>query len=183
MARFFPRQTVAWHVEEPAALRRFSLSLVAMAIATGVTVRVVRWLTLRYGPGGTWWFLFIIALLWVLVLTGATLYLGNYPVRHWLWRAPLFAVLESLAELGTSAVLIAFALERSGSDLADWNDLRSEAAERVLVHFIIVCAFAGILAAVVQTVRYRMLKAEHRDSTAIAIHEEHVREEQAKEIE
>ena len=36
MPSFFPRNTVEWHIEEPRAFRRFSYSLVEMAIVTGV---------------------------------------------------------------------------------------------------------------------------------------------------
>ena len=42
MSSFFPRAAVDWRLEEPAALRRLSLSLPVMAIATGVLLRLYR---------------------------------------------------------------------------------------------------------------------------------------------
>jgi hypothetical protein len=42
-----------------------------------------------------------------------------------------------------------------------------------------VSLFALVLAGVVQVVRFLLLRSENRDHTAVAIHEEHERQEQA----
>ena len=47
MSSFFPRNTVEWRLEEPAAFRRLSLSLVEMALLAGIVLRVLRALTLH----------------------------------------------------------------------------------------------------------------------------------------
>ena len=44
---------------------------------------------------------------------------------------------------------------------------------------VMVSLFALVLAGVVQVVRYLLLRSENRDHTAVAIHEEHERQEQA----
>ena len=49
MTTFFPRQSVEWHLEEPAAFRRLSLSLVEMALATGIVLRLLRAFAARGG--------------------------------------------------------------------------------------------------------------------------------------
>jgi hypothetical protein len=43
---------------------------------------------------------------------------------------------------------------------------------------VMVSFFALVLAGVVQIVRYLLLRSENRDTTAVAIHEEHERQEQ-----
>src|ERR671923_837856 len=96
MPRYFPRETVAWHLEEPRVLRKLTLSLPVMALIAGLLVRLV-----RVGVSGlsvSWWGVFgAIALGLVILLTMATAHLGNYPVKQWLWRAPLFGLAEGVA--------------------------------------------------------------------------------------
>jgi hypothetical protein len=46
---FFPLHTATMRIEEPKAFRRFSISLVEMALITGVLVRVYRSLVLTHG--------------------------------------------------------------------------------------------------------------------------------------
>jgi hypothetical protein len=174
VAPFFPRETLEWHIHEPAPVRRFSLSLVGMALLTGVTIRLYRLLVLAYG-GGVWFLFGSIAIGLTILLGLATTHLGNYPVRHWLWRAPLFGAVEAIAEAATSALLIALGLERTGTAHADWHDWPSMLAETLLGRVLLVSAFAALLAGVVQVVRYALLKREHRESTAAAIHEDHQR--------
>ena len=52
MSDFFPQHTITMRIEEPKAFRRFSRSLVEMALITGVLIRVFRSLALTHGPGG-----------------------------------------------------------------------------------------------------------------------------------
>lgn len=48
MPSFFPQTTIEWHVEEPAAFRRLSLSLAEMALITGIVIRLLRALSFAY---------------------------------------------------------------------------------------------------------------------------------------
>jgi hypothetical protein len=184
--RYFPRETVPWHLEEPRAFRKLTLSLPAMALITGVLVRLIR-VAASEGTA-TWWGVFAGIALGVIVLLGlATAHLGNYPVKQWLWRAPVFGLAEGAAEAGASALLIAIGVERLGSVRADLSDWPSIATDTVIgtpgLAFLdgrvaMVSLFALVLAGVVQIVRYLLLRHENRDHTAVAIHEEHERQEQ-----
>jgi hypothetical protein len=186
VARYFPRETVHWHLEEPRAFRKLTLSLPAMALLTGVLVRLI-----RVGATGltvSWWGVFAGIALGAIVLLGlATAHLGNYPVRQWLWRAPVFGLAEGAAEAGVSALLIAIGVERLGSTRAHLSDWPSLATDTIIGtpglafvdgRVVMVSLFALVLAGVVQIVRYLLLRHENRDTTAIAIHEEHERQEQ-----
>ena len=176
MPTFFPYHAIEWKLHEPKALRRLSLSLVGMAVLAAVVLHTCRWLVLAYGTGHHWWLVpATILLRLVLLLAIATGHLGNYPVRQWMWRAPLFAIVESVAETVISAVLIAFGLERLGTEYEHWHDLPLRAADMLLAHLVLVILFALLLAGVVQVTRCFLLKHEHRDTTAVAIHEEHAR--------
>lgn len=187
VARYFPRDNVAWHLEEPRVFRKLTLSLPAMAVAAGVLVRLI-----RVGVGGisaSWWGVFgAIALGMILLLTIATAHLGNYPVKQWLWRAPLFGLAEGAAEAGASALLTMFGVEVLGSTRAHLRDWPSMATDTIIGtpglafvdgRIVMVSLFALLLAGVVQVVRFLLLRSEDRDTTAIAIHEEHERQEQA----
>ena len=187
VARYFPRDNVAWHLEEPRVFRKLTLSLPAMAIFAGVLVRLI-----RVGVGGmsaSWWGVFgAIALGMIVLLTIATAHLGNYPVKQWLWRAPLFGLAEGAAEAGASALLTMLGVEVLGSTRAHLSDWPSMATDTIIGtpglgfvdgRIVMVSLFALLLAGVVQVVRYLLLRSEDRDTTAIAIHEEHERQEQA----
>lgn len=174
MAPYFPHTTVEWKkVEEPAAFRRFSRSVAEMAIVTGVLLRLYRALAMTTGPTTSWlYFGATLALGALFILGMATLHLGNFPLRHWLWRAPVFGAIEAAAESLTSLALIFAHREPMGSDRArphDWLDI---AASAFLWRLILVCVFALVLAGVVQFVRYMLLRREHRVHTAVAVHEE-----------
>lgn len=187
MARYFPRETVHWHLEEPRAFRKLTLSLPAMALITGILVRLI-----RVGASGltsSWWGVFAGIALGAIVLLGlATAHLGNYPVKQWLWRAPLFGLAEGAAEAGVSALLTVLGVERLGSTRAHLSDWPSMATDTIVGapglafldgRIVMVSLFALVLAGVVQVVRYLLLRSENRDHTAVAIHEEHERQEQA----
>lgn len=186
MARYFPRETVHWHLEEPRAFRKLTLSLPAMALITGVLVRLIR--VGATGATVSWWGVFAGIALSAIVLLGlATAHLGNYPVKQWLWRAPVFGLAEGAAEAGVSALLIAIGVERLGSTRAHLSDWPSIATDTIIGtpglafidgRVVMVSLFALVLAGVVQIVRYLLLRSENRDTTAVAIHEEHERQEQ-----
>jgi hypothetical protein len=171
MAPFFPRHTVEWKIEEPPLVRRITLSLPAMAVITGILVHLYRWFVLAH-RGTHWWIvLLLIAGGLVLLLGLTTAHLGNHTVRQWLWRAPLFALAEGATEAAMSALMIAAGVERIGTERASWGDWVSLALNSFLRRGLLILAFALLLAAVVQWVRFALLRHEHRASTAMAIHE------------
>ena len=173
MASFFPRQTVAWKLEEPAAFRRLSLSIVEMAVLAGVVLRLVRSLALTHAPTGSWlWLGGTIALGAVLLFGLTTAHLGNYPVRHWLWRAPLFGAIEASAEMITSLPLIALGREPIGSARMTFAEWPTVAIETILLRTLAICLFSLLLAGVVQVIRRVLLRHDHRTHTAVAIHDE-----------
>lgn len=171
MAHFFPRHTVAWKVvHEPSGWRRLSLSLAAMAGITGVVLRLYRAFVLGSGAPESFGLAIAAFALGVVVLCGmATLHLGNYTVRHWWWRAPLFVLVEVAAEMVTSAALLALGDEYRGSASATWHDWPAMALTALRWRFLVVCSFVLILGGVVQLVRYVLIKREHRESTAAAV--------------
>jgi hypothetical protein len=185
MSAFFPRQNVAWNLEEPRAIRRLTLSLLAMAALAGIISRLLH-LALIRGPTLSWWVVLGgLAFGVIIILAFATAHLGNYPIKQWLWRAPLFGLVEGLAEAATSAALIGAGIERLGTDQAHWHHWPGIAIDTTIGtpglafldgRIIMVSMFALLLAGVVQLVRFALLEREHRDTTAVAIHEEHVKQ-------
>ena len=154
MVRFAPTSTSAWDAYEASAVRKASRSLFAMAALTGVAWRLLRALLLGTGPTDAPLFFGSVIALGVLVFFGmATLHLGNFPIKRWLWRVPVFAVVEGLAEVATSAMLIAMSREPYGSALAEWTDLGSIAATVLTTHVVVLSIYAGMLAIVVQGIR------------------------------
>ena len=98
----------------------------------------------------------------IVVLALATLYLGNYPVRQWVWRAPVFAAAETVAEAVTSLVLIAAGRERWGTGRAELGDWPAIAGATLAWRLVMICGFAFVLGAIVQWVRRREFAAERR---------------------
>src|SRR3954470_9187500 len=100
MPTFFPRTTIEWHVEEPPAFRRLSLSLVEMALITGVVLRVLRAVAFTFGHASSLYLVlaFVVGGLFLIGMT--TAHLANFTVRSWAWRAPLFALVEVVGEMG-----------------------------------------------------------------------------------
>lgn len=157
MVRFAPPQTGAWDAYEASALRKLSRSLVTTAVATGVAWRLMRALFLGTGPTDSPLFFGSVIALGVLLFFGmATLHVGNYPLRRWVWRIPLFATVESAAEIVMSALLIALRREPYGSAVAEWSDLTTIAVTVLSTHVVVLSAYAGILALVVQGIRRSM---------------------------
>jgi hypothetical protein len=70
----------------------------------------------------------------------------------------------------TSLALIALQRESLGSTRATFGDWPAMARDTLIIRFVAAVAFAAALAGVVQTVRYVMLRREHRLHTAEAIH-------------
>ena len=182
MTDFFPRHSIAWKLEEPAAFRRISLSLVEMAALTGVVLRLLRPILLARA-GSSWAMVGgFYALVAVIICLMATAHLGNYPVRQWVWRVPAFVGIEVAAEMLTSLVLIALRRETLGAAaLADFHDWPAMAVRTMLYRFAVVTSFALALAGVVQVVRYLLLRHDHRAGTVAAVHEERERIEEEHE--
>ena len=171
MTEFFPRRSVAFSFEEPPLLRRVSLSLPYMSLLTGLILRLWRSYTLTHGTPDSWsWvggtFLAGMSFLYLM----ATLHLGNYTLRHWLWRAPAFAVLESGAETMTSLVLTTAGLEPLGADTAELSDWLPTAVRILFWRILGVSLFALVLAGVVSVARRVLLAKDERTSTANRIH-------------
>ncbi len=168
---FFPRQSIQWKLEEPAALRRLSLSLPEMALLTGVPLHLWRAFALTHGTPDSWSWVggtFLAGMVFLYVML--TLHLGNFTIRTWAWRAPAFAVLVSGSEIVTSLALTALGVEPLGSEKAELSDWLPTATRILLLRFIGVILFAFVLAIVVGIVRRLLLAGEHRTSTAEAVH-------------
>jgi hypothetical protein len=154
MPDYFPRQTIDWRqIDEPPAFRRLTLSLVETALLTGVVLRLLRALT--FMAGGKSLVLYVAAfLLAVVILVGmATAHLANFSLRRWLWRAPLFALVETVGEMGTSLLLIALHREPEGSVRADFHDWPSMSLRALLQNELAICLWMLLLAAVIVIVR------------------------------
>ena len=166
-------------------IARIPRSLIPMAIVTGIVVHLYIWFVLARASVSFGWIALLLAFSgrFVLLLGLATVYLGNHPVRQWIWRAPAFAVLEVAVEAVMVAGLIKIRAERIGTEHANPRDWWSIVSDILIYHGIAILVFSLILGVVVQTVRYALLKHEHRDSTAIKIHGEREMEKAKEAIE
>ena len=153
MPSFFPQTTIEWRMEEPPAFRRLSLSLPEMALITGIVLRLLRALSFTHWQA-SWFFYVILLIAGTLLLLGmTTAHLANFPVRSWTWRAPLFAVVEVVGEMGTSLLLIALRREPEGTARADFHDWPSMSMRALLQSEVLICLWALILAATILFVR------------------------------
>ena len=153
MPSFFPHQTVEWRLEEPPAFRKLSLSLVEMALLTGVVLRVIRALTFTHGRVG-WLYYGAVFVVGTVILVGmTTAHLSNFTVRAWAWRAPLFALVEVIGEMATSLLLIALRREPEGTARADFHDWPSMALRALTLSELTICLWALVLAAAIIFVR------------------------------
>ena len=181
MPTYFPKHTVQWKVEEPAAFRKLTLSVVEMGLLTGIVLRLYRALVLTHGSS-SWIYFGLTAAFGALILFGmSTAHLANFTIRHWLWRAPLFAVLEIAGELLASLGLIALHREPWGTGRAAFSDWALMAGDLLVWRAVPIALFTLVLAGVVQIVRYLLLRHEDRDTTVAAIHDEHERQVAAQE--
>jgi hypothetical protein len=167
MPTFFPRQTIEVRLEEPKAFRRFSFSLVEMAIVTGVLLRLYRVVALTHGSnnwlyiGGT----FAVGLVFLLGMT--TAHLANYPLHQYFWRAPAFALVEVAAEMATSAVLIALSREPNGTVRAHWDDWFGMALIALLVRGLVIVVWGLGLAGFVQLARRTIAHDDDEDLESV----------------
>ena len=145
-------------LEEPAFVRRISLSLPLMAVLTGAGLRLYRAAVLQFGWSDRWLGVggtFIAGLMFLFLM--ATLHLGNHPVRSWTWRAPLFALLESATEIAVSLGLTLAGLERIGSLTATLEDWQSSSTRILFFRVVGIPLFALVLAIVATLVRLALL--------------------------
>lgn len=163
MSDFFPLRTATMRIEEPKAFRRFSLSLVEMALITGVLVRIYRSLVLTHGTTGFGYIAGTMTIAVVFIVFMATAHLANYPLHHWLWRAPAFAALEVVGEMATSLLLIWLSREPNGTVRAHFDDWPGMAMRAALYRGLIVVLWSLILAGIVHVVRTRFVKEEADD--------------------
>jgi len=150
---FFPRQTVEWHLEEPRAFRRLSLSLVEMALVTGVLLHVYRAYVLTHGANGWLFFGGSLALGMLFLLFMTTAHFANFPIHRCAWRAPLFALIETGGEMATSLLLILVGREPLGSARAEWHDWAAMAMGTLATRGVLILVWALLLAGIVQIVR------------------------------
>jgi hypothetical protein len=169
---FFPRRTVAITLdEERPAIRRLTHSLPEMALITGVALRLWRSYVLTHGApdsfawvGGT----FLAGMIFLCVM--CTLHIGNFTLRNWVWRAPVFAVLEAGTEIVMSLALTALGLEPLGSETAELSDWLPTATRILLLRLLGILLFTAVLAVVVSVVRRLLLASEDRTSTVQRVH-------------
>ena len=153
MSSFFPRNTVEWRLEEPPAFRRLSLSLFTMAILTGIVLRLLRAATFTHGRA-SWLFYGLALVVGLVILFGmTTAYLANWTLRSWLWRAPLFALIETVGEMATSLLLIALDREPEGAVRAGFHHWPSMALRAFVQSELSICLWAALLAGVIVFVR------------------------------
>lgn len=154
------RSTVALSaLEEPALVRRVSLSLPLMAVLAGAGLRSYRALVLEFGWSDSWVWIagtFIGGAVFLFLM--ATLHLGNYPVRAWSWRAPLFALLESGTEILVSLSLTLLGIERIGSIVATIEDWQSTSWRILWFRLIGISVFTVLLALVSTVVRLLLIQ-------------------------
>lgn len=171
MTEFFPRHSTAWRIEQPHALRRLTLSLPQMALVTGVVLRLWRSYTLTHGAADSWAWVggtFLVGASFLCLM--CALHLANFTLRNWFWRAPLFAVLESGAEIVASLALTTVNLEPLGAEMAEYSDWIPTAMRILYWRLGGLILFSFVLGVVVSILRRLILVAEDRTRTVAAVH-------------
>lgn len=171
MAAFFPTQTGTFRLEDRHAFRRISMSVVEMAVLTGIVLRVYRALILSRGDTGGWLFVAASLSAGVILLFGMlTLHLSGFTVRTWVWRVPAFAAIEAATESLVSLGLIALQREPLGTTRAAFGDWPAMVVGIIGWRVTTIVLFALLLAGMVQTARYLLIRRDHRDHTFQAVH-------------
>ena len=169
---YFPKQTEPyqrrisdeeWDGHGPNSFRKLAFSTAEMAIITGLLIRVFRAFLLTHAGNDQPILLgagFLIGAVFLFAMV--TLHLGNFPLRHWVWRAPLFALLVAATEMAVSAGLIALGREPLGTARATFADWPGMALDVALLRLVATSAYALALAVIVQWTRMHSLKKAHR---------------------
>src|SRR4051812_12667234 len=166
MPTLFPRHTTEFRLEEPKAFRKFSVSLVEMALVTGVLARIYRVLVLTHGSNNWLYLGGVITIGMIFVLGMLTAHLANFPLHQYLWRAPLFAAVEVAAEMATSALFLAVGREANGTVRAHWDDWIGMALNALLYRGLAIVLWGLILAGVVQLVRRTLVHEDEEPTNA-----------------
>jgi hypothetical protein len=153
MPAFFPTRTSTFKLDEARAFRRLSFSVLEMAVVTAVILRVYRALALSMAGANVFFLGLSFAIGFVVLFGMVTLHLGNFTIRRWVWRAPLFALIEAAAESLTSLGLIALHREPLGSARATFADWPGIVGSVFTWRVSAIIVFALVLAAVVQMTR------------------------------
>ena len=156
-------KTSEWDLEEPAAFQRIARSPVELAVLTGIVVRLFRAVVLTRGNINSSYLAASLVLGAIFLLGMATLHLGRFPVREWPWRAPLFAIFETVGEMAISLVLISLHREPWGTARAEFMDWQTMAVGVLFWRIVAVGVWAILLGLTVQFVRGRVLKDTGRD--------------------
>jgi hypothetical protein len=169
---YFPKQTEPyqrrisdeeWDGHGPGSFRKLAFSTVEMAVITGLLIRVFRAFLLTHAGNDQPVLLgagFLVGAVFLFAM--ATLHLGNFPLRHWVWRAPLFALLVAATEMSVSAGLIALGREPLGTARATFADWPGMALDVALLRLVATSAYALALAVIVQWTRMHSLRKAHR---------------------
>lgn len=142
----------------PPLLHRISLNVVLMALIAGAILRSYRAAILQFGWSNSWSWIagtFVLGLAILFII--ATLHLGNYAVKSWLWRAPAFALVEALTEVSVSLALTLLGLERIGSLTAVFEDWQASALRLAAIRIVGILVFSLALALVSTLVRLVLL--------------------------
>lgn len=162
MAKFFPVETLAFKIEEARPFRRFTFSIVEMAVVTAIVLRVYRALALSVAGSSVLLLGLSFAVGFIVLFGMVTLHLGNFTVRRWAWRAPLFAAIEAATESLVSLGLIAIHREPLGSARATFADWPGIVLSIFTWRVGAIVVFALVLAAAIQLAR--MTLGEERDT-------------------
>ena len=134
-----------------------------MAIIAGVVVRVLHVVSNAHGEQLDWHsFVGTFIAVPVVLLALATIHLASFPLHQWVWRAPMFALVESSVESLLSLALISAGRERWGTGRAVFADWPAMAATTFLTRFGMICVFALVLGGVAQFVRRREIHASRK---------------------
>ena len=156
-------KTSEWDLEEPAAFQRIARSPVELAVMTGVVIRLFRAVVLTRGNINSSYLAASLVLGTIFLVGMATLHLGRFPVREWPWRAPLFAIFETVGEMAVSLVLISLHREPWGTARAEIMDWQPMALGVLFWRIVAVGVWAILLGVTVQFVRGRVLKDTGRE--------------------
>jgi uncharacterized protein YggT (Ycf19 family) len=156
-------KTSEWDLDEPAAFQRIARSPVELALLTGAVIRLFRAVVLTRGNITSSYLAAALVLGTIFLLGMATLHLGRFPVREWPWRAPLFAIFETVGEMTVSLVLIALHREPWGTARAEFMDWQPMAVGVLFWRIVAVVVWALLLGLTVSFVRGRVLKDTGRE--------------------
>jgi hypothetical protein len=156
-------KTSEWDLEEPPAFARIAKSPFELAIVTGVVIRLFRAVVLTHGNATPSYLAASLVLGTLFLLGMATLHLGRFPLREWPYRAPLFAIFETVGEMIVSLILIALHREPWGTARAEFVDWQAMATGVVFWRVLGVSIWALLLGGTVSFIRGRVLKETGRD--------------------